>query len=266
MGLNGVAYQHRADRRRKLHTALRELRGVRLTTGVITTARLVDTVDGTDDKVVIRKGRNPSEGLPDGETFSPIPEGDSTVGADSVPPASPAISPATALVQYFYRRFHGGAAGALPTKALRQAEALLAEHGEAVARFVVDFARQQAQTTGYPLEHFGGVLPYVPRALAAYEGRHQHAVQQHAAAQNEQRRAQYETFWQQEVERIRTTLSLDDLATLEATVRAQLIAAGETPAFALPAMVRVQTDAILAEQSGIPSFEAWQQAQQEAHR
>jgi hypothetical protein len=185
--------------------------------------------------------------------------GDPAVGAE---PTLPTTSPATALVQYFYQRFHGVAAGVLPTKASRQAEALIAKHGEGLARFVIDFAWQQAQTTRYPLEHFGGVLPYVPRALAAYEARYQHVAQQRATARDAQRRTQYESFWQQEVKRIRAMLPPDDLATLEATVRARLRTAGEIPAYTIERMVQVESDTALAERYAVPSFEAWQRAQE----
>jgi hypothetical protein len=180
--------------------------------------------------------------------------------------AEAAVAPAVPLVQHFYQRFHGVTVDAPPAKALYQAAALIAQHGAAAARFVVDFAWQQAQTTRYPVEHFGAILPYVPRALAVYEAQQQHATQQRAATRDAQWRVQYETFWQQEVRRLRATLAPDDLAALEATVRAQLVAAGETPACALDTMVRVERDAILAARAGIPTFDAWQQQHQEAAR
>jgi hypothetical protein len=209
-----------------------------------------------------RQGVEPFPDTPPGEISPMVQAGDPAVGAD---PVSLATSPATVLVQYFYQRFHGVTASALPTKALYQAKALIAQHGEAAARFMVDFAWQQAQTTRYPLEHFGGILPYAPRALAAYEARHQHLAQQRAAARDDQQRAQYETFWQQEVGRIRAMLSPDDLAALEATVREQLTVSGAIPAYAIERMVRVESDTALAERYAVPSFETWQRTQ-EAHR
>jgi hypothetical protein len=206
-----------------------------------------------------RQGVEPIPDMPPGEASPMAQAGNPAVGAE---PAPLATSPATALVQHFYQRFHGVVAGVLPNKALCQAEALIAQHGEAAARFVVDFAWQQAQTTRYPLEHFGGILPYAPRALAAYEARHQHLAQQRAAARDDQQRAQYETFWQQEVERIRTALSPENLTVLEATVRSRLTAAGEIPAYAIERMVLVESDTALAERYAVPSFEAWQRTQE----
>jgi hypothetical protein len=177
---------------------------------------------------------------------------------DPAPPVTRPAGPAVALVQYFSQRFHG-TEGIVPSgKAVAQAEALIAQHGEAAARFVVDFAYQTVQETRYHPTHFGGILGYVPRALQVYAQRQARETMARANAHEAQRREQYETFRHQALVRLKDSLSPDDVATLKATVRARLQADGTTPAFALEALVRVEMDAALAERAGVPAFEAWQ--------
>lgn len=56
LGLRGeTEYKYPSGRKRKLEKALRELQGVRLSTGVITRATLEKTKDGKDYKIVIEK-------------------------------------------------------------------------------------------------------------------------------------------------------------------------------------------------------------------
>jgi hypothetical protein len=183
------------------------------------------------------------------------------VGAAPASPAPSPASPATTLVQHFYQRFHGVAVGTPPARALDQAETLLAQHGAAAARFVVDFAWQQAQTTRYPMEHFGGLLPYVPRALAAYETRARQATTRQAAAATRRWQERYAQWRQEAVARLRATLPAADLAALEAAHQARLVAAG-TPAYALGLAVRVAVDETLEARAGLPSFEDWRHTQE----
>lgn len=50
-------YKYLSDRKRLLKPALEELKGAELTTGIINDAELKETVDGSDWKIVIKKGR-----------------------------------------------------------------------------------------------------------------------------------------------------------------------------------------------------------------
>ena len=52
-----------------------------------------------------------------------------------------------------------------------QALELLAQHGAAKAQFLLAFAHQEAPETRYRPRGFGGILHYLPRALAAYDAR-----------------------------------------------------------------------------------------------
>jgi hypothetical protein len=75
LGLEGKTYKNPSDRKRVIEKALRELRGVRLTTGILSTALLRRTQDGEDDKVVFKKTPqipvSPDRGLPKEQTFIP---------------------------------------------------------------------------------------------------------------------------------------------------------------------------------------------------
>jgi hypothetical protein len=191
------------------------------------------------------------------------------VRAGTVPVVTPALeasppapaTPATALVQYFSQRFHGVAAAEPPARALRQAEALIAEHGEALGQFVVDFAHHEAQQTQYHPTHFGGILGYVPCALQAYAQRQQRTAQEQEDVQAAQVRTAYETFVQQALARYKAGVSRADLAALEAAVRGQVAAERTIPPYAREIEVRVQLDAACLERAGIPSFAVWQQTQ-----
>jgi hypothetical protein len=189
--------------------------------------------------------------------------------ADAAPMLAPApearppapAAPATALVRYFYQRFHGFHTAEPPVKALRQAERLIAQHGEGLARFVVDYAHQQVPKTQFRPTHFGGLLGYVPGALAAYPQWQAHCAQQDTAMQVTQCHARYEVFVDQAITRYTATLSPAERARIEAAVRAQVTADRTIPPFARAMEVRLRTDAALMAQAGIPAFDAWQQTQ-----
>jgi hypothetical protein len=189
--------------------------------------------------------------------------------AGTVPVVAPApeahtpapAAPATALVQYFYQRFHGVATAVPPARALRQAEALIAAHGEALGQFVVDFAHHEAQQTQYHPTHFGGILGYVPGALQAYAQRQLRTAQQQEDIQAAQWRTAYEAFVQQALARYKAGVSREDLAALEAALRLQVAAERTIPPYAREIAVRVQLDAACLERAGIPPFAVWQQTQ-----
>jgi hypothetical protein len=165
------------------------------------------------------------------------------------------------VVHYFYQRFHGLNTAAPPAKAVRQAEALIAQHGEALARFVVDYAYQQAPKTQFRPTHFGGLLGYVPGALAAYPQWQAQRAQQAHATQATQSRAQYDAYVQQALTRYTATVAPAARARLEAAVRAQVTADRTIPPFARTMEVRLRTEAALMAQAGIPAFDAWHQTQ-----
>ena len=73
----------------------------------------------------------------------------------------------------------------------------------------------------------------------------------------------YLAWRQRELQRLRAALSSAELAALEATTRARLVAAG-TAACTLTFAVRFAVDEILDAQAGLLSFAAWRQTQEDA--
>jgi hypothetical protein len=178
--------------------------------------------------------------------------------------AEPPHPEAVALVQQFYQRFHGRT-GLIPSpKELEHATALLAQHGAAKAHFLLTFAHEAAAATRYQPQLFGGIVQYLPRALAAYDvqaARATQAATQRAAADERTQREQYQAWEHRQLEQRRAALLPEELTAREAAAQARLVAEG-TPAVALPLAVRVAVDQGLAAQAGLPAFEVWRQTQE----
>lgn len=190
LGLEGESYRNRANRKQILERALAELRDVPLTTGILTTAALEKTKDGKDYKVIFHKStkRQTSssdspqeyrEGEPPpavAESFALIDGQVATLRAYDVADQSTdtqssdtLTTEARDLVLYFYKRFHGKETAHPPSKAINQAIALIAQRGEELARYIVDFAHRAAPETNFKIKFFGGVLQYTGRAIEAYD-------------------------------------------------------------------------------------------------
>ena len=140
LGLEGESYQNPSNRKQILERALAELRGVRLTTGVITSATIEKTKDRKDYKIIIHKSAQQQvppndypvehrEGeLPAGtaEELASINGEDSTLRADNMPNQSTVAPTSTRLetqardlVLYFYKCFHETEKVYPPSKAIR---------------------------------------------------------------------------------------------------------------------------------------------------
>jgi hypothetical protein len=183
--------------------------------------------------------------------------------AEAAPLADSLRTQAHALVMAFYQRFHGVTAVTPHPKELAHATELLATHGEAQAHFLLPFAHEAAGATHYQPQTFGGIVHYLPRALAAYDRQATQATTQQAAATDRTKREQYAQWRQQALAQLRDTQPPEELATLEATQQARLVAAG-TPAFALGFALRMAMDEALEAQAGLPAFDAWRQTQEDA--
>jgi hypothetical protein len=184
--------------------------------------------------------------------------------ASPAPTAAPRHPQAEALVQQFYQRFHGLTQVTPLPKELEHATALLAQHGAAKAHFLLAFAQQAAAETHYQPQVLGGIVQYLPRALAAYDAQAVRATQaaaQRTAADERTWHERYLEWRQRELRRLRAALSPAELAALEATTRARLVAAG-TASCTLPFAVRFAVDEVLDAQAGLLSFAAWRQTQE----
>ena len=203
-------------------------------------------------------------------SLAPMPATTSTTPHATVPEAraTPAAHPlpaqAAALVQQFYQRFYGLTQVIPSPKELEHATALLAQHGEAKAHFLLAFAHQAAPETHYQPQVLGGILQYLPRALAAYDAQAARVTQAAAQRTAADERTWHERYleWRQcEIRRLRAALSPAELAALEDTTRARLVAAG-TASCTLPFAVRFAVDEVLDAQAGLLSFAAWRQTQE----
>ena len=185
--------------------------------------------------------------------------------ASSAPAADPLEAQAQALVDAFHQRFHGRAPGTAHPKELAHAMQLLAEHGATRAHFLLTYAQQTAPETAYQPKFFGGILPYLPEALAAYDAQARQAAQRRTqqAAAREQRWYERYLAWQQEqCAQLRAALPSTALMALEDAQRARLRAAG-TALVALDMAIRVAIDNVLAAQAQLPTYEVWRQQQKE---
>jgi hypothetical protein len=162
--LDGGAYKNPSKRKQNLLPAIKELQGVQLTTGYISSIKLERTVDGKDYKIVVDKGQH--------QPLALIPETDPDTKesreVQSTNPPQPSIlgKQARDLVVYFHKLFHGTELSHPNSKAINQATALIAQHGNELARFIVEFAHTEAPKTNYNPQTFGGILHYTSRAVA----------------------------------------------------------------------------------------------------
>jgi hypothetical protein len=183
----------------------------------------------------------------------------------AVPVADPLQAQAHALVMAFYQRFHGLDQVTPAPKELAHATALLTTYGAAKAYYLLDVSHQAAQATRYQPQTFGGILSYLPRALATYDTRTAPGSTATDAAPDATRmqrwQEQYLLWRQQAIGRLREAVPPDALAAMEAPIRARLVADG-IPGCALDLAVRVAVDEALEAQAVLPPFDVWRQGQE----
>ena len=191
-----------------------------------------------------------------GGTAAPSPPADDTLTAQ-----------AQALVQYFHERFHGTADVVPSTKELTQARTLLARHGLAQARHLVDFSSTAAHETDYRPQTFGGILQYTARARADYAQAQERAVAEERAREerrraqaDEHRRRQYEDERAARLAELRATAPPDVLAAIEEAAAAQFDR-DQTRPFGRDLLRRYAIDDAVAAHFQIPSFAEWQATQ-----
>jgi len=193
LGLKNHEYNHMYERKRAIEKALKELEGIRLSSGTLRTATIEKTVDGKDYKVAFVKGAiaasidvTSSEKL-----IEPAPQG-SVVIHNYSKTENALVSQAQQLVLRFYNLFHGVETHEAKSKETAQALALISQHGLERSRHLIAFAKDAASASNYPLQTFGGILQYTSRALADFD-RHQkagpkkRAEQPQVAARNDDR-------------------------------------------------------------------------------
>lgn len=168
------------------------------------------------------------------------------------------------LVSSFHARI-GRAASRATAKELHQATDLIAAHGVAAARFIVEFAVEQAAQTRFRMRHFGAVSSYVDEALARLERQRSKAANEAQARERcreEDLRIRYEAWRRKEVERLKATMDPGDLAALEEAMQRQILREyGSNPPPAAETLLRIRLTETLAERKHLPSFDEWKALQ-----
>ena len=159
LGLRGTEFSRVYERKRSFLRAIGELRGVMLTTGMITAIEIERTKDNTDYKLTVKKGSRVSAGLEE----KPLP-----VAAKAAANVEHAAA-ARDVVVHFHKTFHGVNNGNPQSKEVAQATALVAQHGFGCAKYIVDYAHTAAAETKYRPQTFGGILQYATRAVTAFD-------------------------------------------------------------------------------------------------
>jgi hypothetical protein len=146
LGLHGATYRNPSVRKRKLERAIAELKGVPLSTGVLTLAAIEKTKDQKDYKAVFHKTKK----TPTSDTALPeelIRGGE--IKEKALPEESPLTAQAAELVSRFYQIFHHIEKADPRPKEISQAIALISRHGFERAKYIVDFSRAAADRTNY---------------------------------------------------------------------------------------------------------------------
>lgn len=135
------------------------------------------TVDGKDYKLVVKRGRTRlKNGTQEPRSYEgqvepypqeqPASEGHTEPNSDVSADAGKGIE----LLTYFHRVFFGTEAmTAQPAQKHRDlADWMIASHGETLARYIVDFAKTEAEKTRFAVATFGAVANYIDRAVTHY--------------------------------------------------------------------------------------------------
>jgi hypothetical protein len=169
LGLNNSEYNRMYERRRAIEKALKELVGIRLSSGVLKSADIEKTSDGKDYKVWFSKtaatsrlGAAAPEKLPEVAPPSVVVN---HYGKDK----DALTLQAEELVCEFYKLFHGVDTHSPQSRETAQALSLITQHGLPKARHIVEFARAAAASSNYAPQTFGGILQYSSRASVDFD-------------------------------------------------------------------------------------------------
>jgi hypothetical protein len=178
LGLEGKEYAYQSARKRTLEKAIAELENAPLSNGaIIASVTLQKTADGKDYKLVAKRGRARAKNATPAPRSSESRENPHS--KEERPPESrieakdegrEAEQKGSALLAYFQQVFFGADnPTATPSRKHRDlADQIVASHGETVSRYIVDFAKAEAEKTKFQIATFGAIANYVDRAVASY--------------------------------------------------------------------------------------------------
>lgn len=167
------------------------------------------------------------------------------------------------MVLYFYRKLYETDEVdelGFTERETALAVSLLEKHNTKEVEAFIDYGLQEAKKTNFDIKTFGGIkkyyLPYT-RELSGRERKNK--LEDGTRHKQEEARAltAYNTYYQEALEKIRTSASDAELGELESRVRAELEA--EHPGSKiLSAWVRHRINRLLAEKHTVFSFSEWQ--------
>jgi hypothetical protein len=166
------------------------------------------------------------------------------------------------LVEKFYQNlYHGGDLSGMVIldKEIEYAKSLLETYSFDEVSDLILYTIDAAIRSKFMIRSFGSVKIYLNAWLGERATRAKRAaVQQKQAAQAKEQklRDQYQIWWHQEVSRIREATPAEEIQALEDAETNKLIEEQQNP-LGFPLLVRVGTDARLAEIHHIASFEEW---------
>lgn len=159
LGLEGKSYKNPSKRKQNLINPLKELQGVQLTTGILTEARIEQTKDEKDFKLVFRK--QPQKTIGERATEQPLES--QTSFTEPEPKA-------VELVKYFHGKLkrpdHQPS-----SKELDQATSLIADCDFEPAKYLINYALKEAEKTNFQMRTFGAILQYKQEGLKRYKQR-----------------------------------------------------------------------------------------------
>jgi hypothetical protein len=166
------------------------------------------------------------------------------------------------LVEKFYQNlYHRGDLSGMVIldKEIEFAKTLLETYSPEDITDLILYTIDAAGRTKFSIRSFGGVKVYLNTWLDEKATRAKRAAQEQkkAVQQKEQRRRdQYESWWRQQVTKLREAASPEEITAMEEAATAELMEEHQNP-IGFPLMVRLRTDMRLAERYKIQSFEDW---------
>ena len=205
IGLEGRKYVQPSGRKQLLEPAMAELQNAPLTNGhIIRSVTLERTVDGKDYKLVVKRARTRLKNGPPEPRISesqaePRLQEKKAVEAHTEPhiDVPTETGKGIELLIYFHRVFFGtDALTAQPAQKHRDlADWMIASHGEEMSRYIVEFAKIEAEKTKFNIATFGAIVNYVDRAVS------NHTLEQAAIKREDEARREAKRL--AEVDRLR---------------------------------------------------------------
>lgn len=167
------------------------------------------------------------------------------------------------IVLYFYRKLYNTNEVdnlGFSEKEASFASSLLEKHTTADIYGFIDYGLAEAQKTNFDIKTFGGLkkyyLPYTKYLSARARAAAKEEAEEEKQA-SERKLSAYDSYRQEELARIRSTLSLSEIAAIEHSVRQELeVLHPGSKIFS--GWIRQRADHAIAEKHGILSFAEWQ--------